>query len=381
VLVAAIGPGEELGTPASPRVASARKIALRGPLAVAGGPHGHIVLAATAPAGTTAGGLFTQGTATGPFSPAQATEGPAAPIALATAYLDDVAIASPVDYAGDRRGVRLRVERHHARGFAGPVAVSTNGVGPVESLRVALDYRSEALVVWRQGGAIYAREVPTSGPAHPIQRLASAGPQPRIVALLSDDGRGIVAWAQDRAGETSVYVDISAPSVRFPRPRLLERFSDPDGLGSPNGSPSLVRLSSESVMMAWAGSDGSRWVVRTAPIDLNGVREVSTISSPEADALLAALAPGPHGEALALWTEPQRTPQGLANLSRQAIFAARGIDTYRGLTIFGEPEQVAASGPNSNPTVAIDPDSDRAVAAWRGAGGAIDYAIRASSAP
>jgi hypothetical protein len=381
-LVSAIGPEGRPGAPAPPRTAGGQELSLGGPLTVAGGPHGQTVIsAARAPAGAGARGVFTEGAAGGPFAPAQGTGGPASPVGLASAYLGDVAIVSSSNDPAHRRNVRLRVERHMARAFGRPLRVSRPGPGPVQAERVALDYRSDALVVWWQRGAIYAREEPASGRHHASERLAAAAPHPRIAALISDDNRAIVAWADQGARETSVYLDLSAAGVRFHRPMLLERFANPAGLPSPTDSPSLIRLSSESVMIAWNGSQVGHWVIRTAPIDLNGLRTVSTIPTPNLDALLGALAPGPAGEALVLWTEPQRTAQGIDNPASQAIFAARGIDASAGLSIFGAPEQVAPPGPNSAPTVAIDPGSDRALAAWRGAGGQIDYSIRSPAAP
>jgi hypothetical protein len=38
---------------------------------------------------------------------------------------------------------------------------------------------------------------------------------------------------------------------------------------------------------------------------------------------------------------------------------------------------VAPPGPNSDATVAVDPDSDRAVVAWRTGVGAVDYSLHA----
>jgi hypothetical protein len=331
--------------------------------------------------------------ALGPFSVPAAGSSEPAPVALTTAYLGDVALASP-SYARDGEGVQLRVQRHRAQFFARSIAVGSPASGRVTALAVALDYRSDALAVWRQGESIYARDLPASGRTRaPIQRLSPAlGPPSRIAALLSDDNRGIVAWSTQSGAETSVYLDRSAGGVRFGAPQLLERFADPAGLAPPEGSsPRLVRLSSESVMLAWTGSNGSNWLVRTAAIDLNGLGAVTTISPAGHDSLLAALAPGPDGEALALWTEPQRAVDDAPNAApsadarpepdRQAIFAARGIDAYPARTIFGEPEEVAAPGTNSGATVALDPDGGRAVAAWRGEGGEIDYSIRTPPTP
>jgi hypothetical protein len=92
--------------------------------------------------------------------------------------------------------------------------------------------------------------------------------------------------------------------------------------------------------------------------------------------LLDDLQPGPDGEAIALWSEPQHTPDGKLDSGVQAIVAARGIDARPGITIFGGPEQVAPPGPNSDATLAFDPSSDRALALWLGAGGDVDYAVR-----
>ena len=139
-------------------------------------------------------------------------------------------------------------------------------------------------------------------------------------------------------------------------------------------------MSSESVMLAWAGSAAGHWVVRTAPVDLNGVGAVSTIAASGGDALLAALAPGPDDDALVLWTEPLPTAAGPPDMQRQAIFAARGSDAYPGQTVFGEPEELAPPAPVIDATVALDPDSDRAVAVWQGEAATIEYSIR-SGAP
>ncbi len=399
--VASLGRGDVPGSPVLPRTAEGRAPRLRGPLAASGGPYGRIVIAGSpAPSqdelieGSALGPFLAPATASsesalGPFSAPAAGSTGGAPVALATAYLGDVALASSAD-ARTGEGVQLRMQRHRAQTFARSIAVSAGASGYVTALTVALDYRSDALVVWRQGESIYARDLPASGRTRaPIQRLGPAvGPPSRIAALLSDDNRGLVAWSTQNGAETSVYLDRSTGGVRFGAPQLLERFADPAGLELPEGSsPRLVRLSSESVMLAWTGSNGSNWLVRTAAIDLNGLGAVTTISPAGHDSLLAALTPGPEGEALALWTEPQRDAKGAPSADaqlesdRQAIFAARGIDAYPARTIFGEPEEVAAPGPDSGATVALDPDGGRAVAAWRGEGGEIDYAIRTPPTP
>lgn len=371
--VAPIGAGDLPGTAIVPRNSKGQAIAPHGTLVAGGAPHGQIVIAG-------ADGLLIQGAAGGPFSPLLAPGGSAAPMTLTTAYLGDVALASPPAAPSGGNGLNVHVERFFTHRFARNVTVRSAGGGPVEALTLAMDFRSEALAVWAQRGAIYARLVPNRGAARPIQRLASAGAHVRIAALLSDDDHGIVAWAEQNASQTSVYIDRSKAGVRFVKPELLERFSDPDGLSSPAGSPSLVRLSSESVMLAWAGSAGGRWVVRAAPVDLSGVLTVGTIAAPGADALLAGMAPGPDDDAVLLWTEPSPSASGTPDAARQALFAARGTEAGASRAVFDEPEPVAAPGPVSDPTVAVDPDDDAAVAVWQGEAGAIEYSVRSPDA-
>src|SRR5437660_881247 len=71
----------------------------------------------------------------------------------------DAAAASLIADARDPAttdGIALRVQRHFETEFEPPIKVSDRR-GPVTALDVALDYRSDALVVWEQGGSIWAR--------------------------------------------------------------------------------------------------------------------------------------------------------------------------------------------------------------------------------
>jgi hypothetical protein len=374
--VAAIGTDDLPDDSTIPRTAAGVPLAPRGELVAGGAPHGQILIGGAAPQ-VTAGGLLIQGGASGPFSTLSPTETSSTPIALATAYLGDVALASPpADGASAGKGLRVLLERFFARRLA-PLALSGVGAAPVQAVTLAMDYRSEVLLVWAQGGTLYARLLPASGAPRPVQRLARIGPHATIAALLSDDRRGIVAWAVQSGSETSVYLDRSATGVRFGAPERLERFSDPDELASPGASPALVRLSSESVLLAWAGSSAGHWVVHTAPVDLSGLGTVGTIAAPGSDALLAGLAAGPLDDALVLWTQPLPGAAGAPDTGLQEIFAAHGFDLYPpARAVFGEPELVAPPGPATATSVAFDPDSDRSVAAWQGGNGAIEYSVR-----
>ncbi len=401
--VATIAPSDDVPGPASaPKTPTGAPLALAGPLAMTAGPHGRILLAGAAANAARPGALFGEGQAGGPFASPQATGGPATPMAVATAYLGDVALASPGAAgrtAGPAGAIELRMHRYYTSAFQPPVpATDERGV---ERLALAMDYRSDALVTWERGGSIWARFMPGSDRTeYPGRRVATAAPGAQIAALLSDDNRAILAFSETKAGVTSVYAELSLPMVRFGKPRLLERFADPGGHPPPSGGgPRLVRLSSESVMLAWTGASSGHWAVHTAAVDLNGIRATSTISAPGHDAVLADLAPGPSGEAFALWSEPREPSTGVPasgpaggrtdgptagsagghlGHGREALYAARGIDAYPSRTIFGAPQLIAAAGTNGTSgeaSVGIDPGSDRALVAWRTTGGAIDYSL------
>jgi hypothetical protein len=378
--VAVIGAGDAPGASALVRSATGAPLAPRGALLAGGAPHGRILIAGSSPHAPNSA-LVVQGGARGPFSALAPVGGASAPMALATAYLGDVALASPP--AGGSGGLRVRVERYFAHNFVRSVSTGAPAGGPVRGLTVAMDFRSEALAVWAQDGTLYAWLVPNKGAPRPVERLARVDGRPTIAALLSDDDRAIVAWSQQHGAHTSVYLDRSAAGVRFGRPQLLERFHDPDHVPAPAASPSLVRLSSESVMLAWAGASAGHWVVRTAPVDLSGEGATGTIAAPGTDALLAHLAAGPANDALVLWTQPPRAGAGTDGAGAE-LFAARGFDDFpadgTARTVFGAAERVAPLGPVADATAAFDPDSDRAVAVWQGEAGAVDYSIRAPGA-
>ena len=233
------------------------------------------------------------------------------------------------------------------------------------------------------GGAFTRNQRAGAGrePPQAIQRVATAvGSHVSITAILSDDYRGIIVWSEQHGPLTSVYLDQSAVGVRFGAPKLLERFRNADGLSAPAASPRLIRLSNESVMLAWAGVEAGHWVVRTAAIDQRGIGARGTIAAPDADALLCDLAAGPADDALLLWVVPQTGEGGAPDLQREALLAARGSDVRPRRTVFAAPEQVAAPGPYSEPSLALDPDSDRALAVWRSEASALQYAVRSAGA-
>ncbi|MGH2852992.1 MAG: hypothetical protein ACRDLF_02210 [Solirubrobacteraceae bacterium] len=384
-------------------------------------------------------GALAEGWTVGAFAPARPLGGPAAPVAVSSAYLGDAVLASPVR---TRRGgweIAVRVQRHYSSEL-GPPRLVPVGPGPPTAVAAAMDYRADILLVWAGGGVVYARVIAQSGAIEPVRRLGRIGtrpPAPEIRALLSDDGHAIVAWRSQTVvpgGGARTTIELSffetglgaASSARASL--RVERFRDPHGWVPPPGSLRLIRLSSEAVMMAWTGIDAGRYVVRASPVSLHrGVWAPVVISGSAAeaaarsgaapraaqvpgsvsaggsapapnaapagtgDAVLADLVPGPHAEALALWSAAPRLPgggSGRASPDPWALLAARGHYAGRGEVAFEAPETVAPPGPNGPPAAAFDPQTGQALAAWvvsaggpsRPGGNRIAYALRAAGA-
>ncbi len=66
--------------------------------------------------------------------------------------------------------------------------------------------------------------------------------------------------------------------------------------------------------------------------------------------------------------------------TEQAIDAARAFRGVGSRIVFEAPEELAPTGHNSEATVAVDPDSDRAVAVWR-EGQLLRYSVREAAPP
>ena len=115
------------------------------------------------------------------------------------------------------------------------ISVTPAQSSPLSALTLAMDFRSDALLAWAQGGEVYARDLPGSGAHHPLQRVGPAGSHARIAALLSDDNRGIVLWSEQRGTRTPCTSTTPRPGVRFGPPQLLETFADPDGAAPAGG--------------------------------------------------------------------------------------------------------------------------------------------------
>jgi hypothetical protein len=296
--------------------------------------------------------------------------------ALTRAYLGDTANATVVPGPA----IAVRLQRYFSPTFARARLIPVHA-GPVTALTATMDYRADVLVAWQQDGAIYAHMLRASGRPDPTQRVGASAPNPQLRALVSDNDHGMIAWASTEASEpsqpsTRVYIDLSAAGVRFRAPQPLASFADPQRVCLHAGCLGLVRLSTENVMMAWTDAEHGHYVIRGAPAVFAATRPTTRISDPRGQAVLADLAAGPAGEAVALWQSAP--PPGDAFDPRQTeLWAARAHLVPHDRLAYEAPEMVAAAGPNLAPNIAVDPANDRAVAAWltTRANGSIEYAV------
>ncbi len=357
------------GAPAVPRIDRLAD-GLAGPLAAVGGSVGRMAVAAPAGTGTV---IVLQGRADHRLA-ARTTGVGGRPFAVTRSYLDDVALAT----VGPGPVISVRVEHHFERAFNRPRQIRIPA-GRVTALTVTMDYRTDVVLAWQEHGAIYEDTLRENGHTSPIERVGPAAPDPQLRALISDDLRdhGMFAWSTaGPAGRTSVFQAFSSPGVRFGRPVLLASFADPRGAGRGPGSLALVRLSTENVLLAWTTAEHGHLVVRAAPAHYAATRPTIILSDPTGQSVLADLAPGPAGEALALW----RSAAAPGDASRTELWSARVSLSAAGRLLHRARALVDAAGPHGAPSVAVDAATDRAFAAWL-ASGAIEYAVDPNPVP
>jgi hypothetical protein len=338
----------------------------RAELTAVGAALGRIAVAAADVAAGPAGGAtaLLQGRVVDPARWPSLMVGSDPPPALARAYLGDVAIAVPV--AGP--AIAVFVERYFQRHFGRPRLIPIHP-GRVTALTATMDYRADVLLAWQQNGAIYAGMLRASGREDPTQRIGPSGSFPQIQAVVSDNDHGMIAWSSTEVSKrstarTRIYLDLSAAGVRFGEPRRLASFADPQHIGRIPGSLALERLSTENVMLAWTVAEHGHYVIRAAPAVFAASSPGTRLSEPDSQAVLAALAPGPAGEAIALWSTAPQVAGGTLDMRRAELWAARTSIVPHGRVALRRFAMIATAGPNAAATVAVDPATDRAVAAW-----------------
>ncbi len=372
--------------PSLPRaIISGRRLV--GPLATATTTAGQIVAVSGDtgnPSGALPGALFGEGRAGGSLHSLTELGGPAELVATAEGYIGDADVVSTATAVGGEQLIELREQRHYATRFAPPVVLD-EGFAPITALTVGLDYRADSIVLWVQGNEAHAQWISNAGRPSPPQVLGPAGYDPQLAAVLSDNNHAFVMWTNEPppgvAGLSRIYLEHSGNNVLFtaPHPHTLAAFSEPIGQRLTPHAIALVRMTpSEGVLAAWTLAQGGNYVVEAAGLTSTQVLPPATLAVPGADVRLAALATGPDNDAVAVLEQAPRAATGF-DASQQAILAARSVPGGPGGVAFEAPTQLATAGPNSAPSVAIDPGTDRAVVAWQtvvGALPAIAYAVR-----
>jgi len=372
--------------PGVPRaIVSGRRLV--GPLTTATTTAGQIVAVAGdtgAPSGALPGALFGEGVAGGSLHSLAELGGPAQLVATAVSYIGDADVASTTTAVGGDQLIELREQRHYATSFARPVVLD-EGFAPITALIVAMDFRADSIVLWVQGGQAHAQWISNTGRASRPQVLGPAGYAPQLAAVLSDNNHAFVMWTNEPApgvpGRTRIYLEHSGDNVSFgaPHPHTLAAFTEPAGQRLTPHAIALVRMTpSEGVLAAWTLAQGGYYIVEAAGLTSTQVLPPARLAAPGADLRLAALATGPDDDVVAVLEQAPRAATGF-DTSQQAILAARSVPGGPGGVAFEAPTPLAAAGPNSAPSVAIDPATDRAVLAWQtvvGALPAIAYAVR-----
>ena len=287
---------------------------------------------------------------------------------------------SPVATVGTH-AISVRVQRWFGGGFQRALSIPI-GAGAVSSLTVTLDYRSDVLVAWQQNGSIYAHMLRASGLPQKTQHVGASGPEPLLRALVSDNNHGMLAWSSTEgsgaSARTRIELAFSAAGVRFFAPTPLAEFADPLGSGRMPESLALVRLSTENVLLAWTAREAGRYVVRAAPALFAATRPSALLSGSAEDAVLEDLATGPEGEAVALW----RPFGSSAQFSQHAqLWSARVLIDRGDRPVASAARIIASTGAVADASVAVDPATDAALAAWRvgSAGTRVEFALGAGA--
>lgn len=363
--VAALHSDDQPAPPRGLTVGAAARTSLAGPLYSAGTTHGQIV----AIAGSSADGeaMLADGSAASGVDRLESLGGQDALVATMDGFIGDVDVATVIQVAGQYE-IALRAERHYASSFARPLDLPV-GTGTVGTLALGMDFRADRIVVWAQGGYVWAQYVTNDGHVKSRQLLGPSGYHPQIAAVLSDDDHAFVLWTDEpppgSSGTASVLLAHSSFGPTFHGAVRLASFTEPADVRLTPGAVAAERLSSEGVALLWPAMAGANFVVDAAGATATGVLTPSVISEPGQGVRLGAVATGPRNEVVVLVEVAPRTADGFDE-AHQEILATRSNEVRDpdGLG-FGALTPLTSAGANTDPSVGVDPDTDAAVAAWQ----------------
>jgi hypothetical protein len=325
------------------------------------------------------------GFATGALERLRPLGGPDTLVATMDGFIGDADVATLAQAPDGGYEIVVRAQRHYAQGLHGRRSLRVGSARP-NALALGMDYRADRLVVWAQGGHVWAQDITNDGRVRARQLLGPSGYAPQIAAVLSDDDRAFVIWTDEpprgTGGTAEVLLAHSAVGPTFHGAKVLASFTEPAGVRLTPGAVGAERLSDEGVALLWPTIANGHYVVEAGGVTESGVRPPSTLSEDGQDVRLAAVATGPENELVVVLALAPRTASGF-DQSDQALLATRS-NVVRGTTGlgFGPLAVIAAAGPNVDPSVAIDPDTDTALLAWQTsvAGVAqVEYAVGSGS--
>lgn len=270
----------------------------------------------------------------------------------------DAAVVVSVPVVGRTRVVgfrsRLFVRRRTSGLFRRVMDVGRQTVGSSPAA-LALNSAGDVLVAWDDRESVRARMISSRGTVGKEQRLGTGGSaflgsgNVRITAAIDGTRRMLVAWLAQRVGEGNfagspaiVAAATASPGRPFGGQQTLER-NLPKGAGrgirGPGVQAAIVR---DRSVVAWTGSLGGVFVVRTADVTNGRAGAPTQLSGPGAASRLQGLAVGPRGGAAVVWvtdTGAAGTPAGHYAAARAAGTSAWGaaetiatVDDLPGLT-------------------------------------------------
>ena len=358
-----------------------------GPLESATTTAGQLVAVAGDPAdavGGRPGALLGEGLAGGVLPVVVPLGGPDSPVATADGYIGDADVVSTATSLGGDQLIVLREQRHYARSFARAITLE-EGFAPITALTVGMDFRGDSIVLWAQGGEVHAQWVTNDGDVYAAQLLGPAGYAPALAAVLSDNDHAFVMWTDEPApGRPGEAQDL--PRALGQQRRSAGRAAaarDVRRAGGPAPRAGLDRAGPGHALGGGAGrldADLGRQLrgAGRRTDELPGAAGGDDRGARRRPAPRRARRPARDNDFVAVLESAPRSPSGF-DASQQAILAARSVPGGPGGVAFETPTQLAAPGFNSAPSVAIDPDSDRAVVVWQTVVGgvpAVAYAVR-----
>jgi len=386
--IADLGGDDRPQAPRALLAGAAARTRLLAPLYALGTATGEIVTVAGSAGASVLGSpeaVAADGVASADVERLRPLGGPDTPLATMDGFIGDADVATIAGSADGGYEIVVRAQRHYAKALHGRRILPVGPARP-SALALGMDFRADRLVVWAQRGQIWAQDITNDGRIRARQLLGPSGYAPQIAAVLSDDNRAFVIWTDEpppgAGGATQILLAHSAVGPTFHGARTLASFTEPAGVRLTPGAIGAERLSDEGVALLWPAMVAGNYVVEAAGVTQTGVRPPSVLAEAGQDVRLAAVATGPDNELVVVLALAPRTASGFDQL-HQELLATRS-DVVRASTGlgFGPLDVIAPSGANIDPSVAIDPGSDTALAAWQtSAAGVpqIEYALGSGS--